>query len=167
MDEYKTYIYDRQFLRYEHVDPGDLTKQMALRKKCKPFKWFVEEVAPDVFKKYPPVIPHMAWGAIRSIHKRSHCIDDMSKIKNQHHPIGIYTCGQNETYPQQNQYFNLNFNHRIETIRDDACWQAINKSRVALSACTDGLDQKWNYDKVRASRFYTHWFTKLIFIDLA
>lgn len=167
MDEYKTYLYDRDFLRYEKVDPGDLTKQMALKKKCKPFKWFLEEVAPDVLKKYPPVVPHMAWGTIRSPHKRSHCVDDLSKKKDESAPIGIYSCGINDTYPQQNQYYSLNFNHRIETIKNDACWKAINKTRVALSSCTDDLEQKWSYDNVRASRFLAHRFTKLTFFDLA
>ena len=38
---------------------GDLTEQRAVqeRLKCKPFKWFMEEVAFDLPKVYPPVEP--------------------------------------------------------------------------------------------------------------
>jgi len=36
-----------------------MTDQLAIREKlhCKSFKWFMEEVAFDLVKKYPPVEP--------------------------------------------------------------------------------------------------------------
>ena len=41
------------------VDTGDISEQKAIRTKldCKPFKWFIEEVAFDLAKFYPPVEP--------------------------------------------------------------------------------------------------------------
>jgi polypeptide N-acetylgalactosaminyltransferase len=41
------------------VNPGDISKQLKIRKdlNCKPFKWFMEKVAFDLPKFYPPVIP--------------------------------------------------------------------------------------------------------------
>ncbi len=44
---------------YRDLDPGDISEQIALRKKleCKPFKWFMQEVAFDLYKHYPPVDP--------------------------------------------------------------------------------------------------------------
>lgn len=58
MDEYAQYLYKRR-PHYKDLDPGDLTKQKALREKlqCKPFKWFMENVAFDIVNKYPLVEP--------------------------------------------------------------------------------------------------------------
>ena len=41
------------------MDPGDISEQVALRKRlnCKPFKWFMKEVAFDLVRHYPPVEP--------------------------------------------------------------------------------------------------------------
>jgi len=58
MDDYKEYLYQRR-PHYRSIDPGDLTAQLAIREKlnCKPFSWFMKEVAFDLTKKYPPVEP--------------------------------------------------------------------------------------------------------------
>lgn len=58
MDEYAEYIYMRR-PHYRNIDPGDLTKQKALRDRlhCKPFKWFMENIAFDLPLKYPPIEP--------------------------------------------------------------------------------------------------------------
>ena len=51
MDEYKEYLYERKPY-YRNLDAGDLTDLLALRKKlnCKPFSWFMKEVAFDLPK---------------------------------------------------------------------------------------------------------------------
>ena len=58
MDEYAEHIYRRR-PHYRNIDPGDVTEQKAIREKlkCKSFKWFIEEIAFDLPKKYPPVEP--------------------------------------------------------------------------------------------------------------
>lgn len=58
MDEYAEYIYLRK-PHYRDLDPGDLTKQKGIREKlqCKPFKWFMEKIAFDLPRKYPPIEP--------------------------------------------------------------------------------------------------------------
>ncbi len=53
---------------YRDLDPGDISEQIALRKKleCKPFKWFMQEVAFDLYKHYPPIDPpDFVYGEIR------------------------------------------------------------------------------------------------------
>lgn len=58
MDEYAEYIYMRR-PHYRNIDPGDLTKQKEIREKlqCKPFKWFMKDIAFDLPLKYPPIEP--------------------------------------------------------------------------------------------------------------
>lgn len=58
MDEYAQYIYMRK-PEWEKLDPGDLSERREIRQrlKCKPFKWFMEEVAFDLTEKYPLIDP--------------------------------------------------------------------------------------------------------------
>jgi len=58
MDEYKEYLYKRR-PQYRNIDVGDISKQKELREKlhCKSFKWFMENIAFDLPKKYPPIEP--------------------------------------------------------------------------------------------------------------
>ena len=58
MDEYAEYLYQRR-PHYRSIDAGDLSEQRAIREKlkCKPFKWFMTEIAFDLPKYYPPVEP--------------------------------------------------------------------------------------------------------------
>lgn len=66
MDEYKEYIYQRKPERFARVDVGDISKQLAIKEKlqCKPFKYFLEVVAPDMLEKYPPVQIEFASGVV-------------------------------------------------------------------------------------------------------
>ncbi|XP_041808477.1 polypeptide N-acetylgalactosaminyltransferase 10-like [Chelmon rostratus] len=69
MDEYAEYVYQRR-PEYRHLSAGDMTAQKELRNRlnCKSFKWFMNEVAWDLPKHYPPVEPPAAaWGEIRSV----------------------------------------------------------------------------------------------------
>uniref|UniRef100_A0A668V9M9 Polypeptide N-acetylgalactosaminyltransferase n=1 Tax=Oreochromis aureus TaxID=47969 RepID=A0A668V9M9_OREAU len=58
MDEYAEYVYQRR-PEYRHLSAGDMTAQKELRTRlnCKSFKWFMNEVAWDLPKHYPPVEP--------------------------------------------------------------------------------------------------------------
>lgn len=66
MDEYKEFLYQRKPDRYERIDAGDVSKQLAIKKQlqCKPFKYFMEVVAPDMLEKYPPVQVEFASGSV-------------------------------------------------------------------------------------------------------
>jgi len=70
MDEYKNYLYANGDGIYERTDEGDISAQKAIRSKlkCKSFKWFMENVAFDLMKSYPPFDPpNYASGAIQNV----------------------------------------------------------------------------------------------------
>ena len=67
MDEYKEYLYLRR-PQYRNLEVGDLWAQHGIRErlKCKPFKWFMKNIAFDLPKKYPPIEPpDFASGEVR------------------------------------------------------------------------------------------------------
>lgn len=84
MDEYAEFLYKKR-PHYREIDPGDLKEQRAIRTKlnCKPFKWFMENVAFDLVKYYPPVEPQpLASGELRN--KASNlCVDTRYKGGNE------------------------------------------------------------------------------------
>jgi hypothetical protein len=59
-------LYSRKPSRYDKVDAGDISEQLAVKErlKCKPFKYFLEVVAPDMLEKYPPHQTEFAIGAV-------------------------------------------------------------------------------------------------------
>jgi len=65
-DEYKEFIYRRKPERFNRIDAGDISKQLAVKErlKCKPFKYFLEVVAPDMLEKYPPDQLEFASGVV-------------------------------------------------------------------------------------------------------
>lgn len=75
LDEYKQYFYRGDRARYEKIDAGDLTKQLAKKKSlnCKPYKYYVEVVAPDMLLYYPIQPYHFAAGSIKT-HATSRCV---------------------------------------------------------------------------------------------
>ncbi|XP_058802704.1 N-acetylgalactosaminyltransferase 6 [Phymastichus coffea] len=77
MDEYAEFVYRRK-PHLRTLDPGDLSEQKALRRRlrCRPFKWFIEEVAFDLVEAYPPVEPEdLAFGEVRSLGAGGLCLD--------------------------------------------------------------------------------------------
>lgn len=76
MDQYSEYVYQRR-PHLRNVDPGDLTEQRALRERlqCKSFDWFMKEIAFDLPKHYPPIVPSpAATGKIHKASDLSYCI---------------------------------------------------------------------------------------------
>lgn len=152
MDEYKEYVYKRQPMIYADLNAGDLSEQKALRERlqCKPFKWFMENVAFDFLDYFPVDEPSYAYGGIRNFGLRSHCIDTMSKDGSSQ--IGVYYCGQNITFPQLTQSFSLTIEHEIRERFEDRCWTSkYENNSVWFSFCEKShrpVEQLWKYDLV-------------------
>lgn len=70
LDEYKEVLYRADPDRFGKVDAGDLTKAKLVREKlkCKPFQYFLERIAPEMYTRYfyQAQFPgYFAWGGIR------------------------------------------------------------------------------------------------------
>ena len=65
-DEFKEYFYTREpAIRGYPI--GNITTQLDFRKKNCPhsFKWFMDNIAYEVYDKFPPPPPNQAWGEVR------------------------------------------------------------------------------------------------------
>ncbi|EDW73589.1 uncharacterized protein Dwil_GK16570 [Drosophila willistoni] len=151
MDEYKKYLYDHGDGIYDRVDAGDLTAQKAIRTKlkCKSFKWFMEEVAFDLMKSYPPIDPpDYASGAIQNVGDSSLCVDTHGLRK--HNRMGVYSCAEDLQKPQRNQFFQLSWKRDLRQRRKKDCldvqiWDA--NAPVWLWDCHGQQgNQYWFYD---------------------
>jgi hypothetical protein len=63
----KEYLYKRDPDRYARVSTGDISYQLYVkeRQQCKPFKYFLDVVAPDMKERYPlDEPPEFASGAV-------------------------------------------------------------------------------------------------------
>lgn len=166
MDEYKNHVYERQPELYAKLNPGDLSKQKALRRrlKCKPFKWYMENVAYDLLTHYPLEEPSFAFGAIKN-DRYNMCIDTMNKRG--YAPVELYPCANNISVPQLTQLFSFTLSHEIRIRFEPRCVlqrffepkNATNdkwKTEVYIHPCFDTpksremlqLTKKWKYDLV-------------------
>jgi hypothetical protein len=64
-DKFKEYFYTREPLA-RYLDMGDISEQLAMKErlKCKSFEWFMDNVAYDVYDKFPALPPNLHWGEV-------------------------------------------------------------------------------------------------------
>ncbi|PSN53588.1 putative polypeptide N-acetylgalactosaminyltransferase 10 [Blattella germanica] len=150
MDEYKEYLYKRR-PHYLVIDTGDISKQKALREKlhCKSFKWFMENVAFDLPKKYPPIEPpDFAQGEIRSVAAPELCVD--AQFKKEDEQIGMRDCIKDNSKSHGEQNFILTWHKDVRPKGRTICWDVSdpgNKAAVNLFPCHGMLgNQLWRYN---------------------
>lgn len=146
MDEYAEYIYKHR-PSYRNIDPGDISKQVELRQKlqCKPFKWFMEKVAFDLTKVYPPVEPNnFAEGAISSLLDKSYCIEAGSGSLSR---VRLGKCLKKNSSKQK---FKLTW-HKDIRFRDSQCFDVSvggDFAPVNFFQCHGAQgNQLWKYEK--------------------
>ena len=68
-DDFKNYFYTREPM-IKGYPIGNITKQQQFRKDNCPysFSWFMQNVAYEVYDKFPPLPPNVGWGEV------SHCV---------------------------------------------------------------------------------------------
>ncbi|XP_052872332.1 N-acetylgalactosaminyltransferase 6-like [Anopheles cruzii] len=148
MDEYARFLYESN-PQFDKTDAGDLTAQRELRDRlqCKPFRWFLEEVAPDLLPRYPVRDPQpFASGQVQSVADRRLCLDSLNHQAKE--PIGLYACSANRTHPQNNQFFTLSYHRDIRVRSNDKCLDAAKlNDEVVLFNCHESQgNQMWRYD---------------------
>ncbi|XP_014664811.1 PREDICTED: polypeptide N-acetylgalactosaminyltransferase-like 6 isoform X1 [Priapulus caudatus] len=161
MDEYKEFIYMRR-PHYKNLDSGDLTEQKKLRDKlgCKPFKWFMEEIAFDQPKKYPPrEPPDFATGEIRNPVSNL-CIDTQFRGSNER--FGLAPCIKEHQGQGGEQHFILTWHKDLRPFKRSVCFDVSAKqpgTPVILFHC-HGMqgNQQWKYN-YRTMQLY-HMVTK-------
>ncbi|CAG9855646.1 unnamed protein product [Phyllotreta striolata] len=151
MDEYAQYLYMRR-PQYKNLDPGDLTQQRAIRDQlhCKPFKWFMENVAFDLPLKYPPVEPgDFGFGEIRNLGAPELCVDSLFRERDQ--AVAVAPClsdagrkGKGE------QNFTLSWHKDLRVKGKSLCFDVSDpndKADVTLYPCHGSKgNQYWKYD---------------------
>ncbi|XP_026469893.1 N-acetylgalactosaminyltransferase 6-like [Ctenocephalides felis] len=153
MDEYKEYLYNRK-PHYRNIDAGDLTAQKAVRDKwnCKPFKWFIENIAFDLPQKYPPVEPDdFAKGEIRSAADTNLCVDTKNKPREVQFGLDFCKSDYGKTVTNAEQTFIWTWHSDIRPSGRSYCWDVPSpqdKATLSLYPCHGSKgNQLWNYDK--------------------
>ena len=64
-EEHKEYYYTREPMG-RGADIGNISRQLQFKKDhhCKSFKWFMENVAYEVYDKFPTLPANKAWGEV-------------------------------------------------------------------------------------------------------
>lgn len=152
MDEYKQYVYMRRPLIYSKLDVGDLRVQKALRTRlrCKPFKWFLQNVAFDLLKNFPLEEPSFAYGGIKNLGTNL-CADTISQSGPS--PIAVALCAENLAHPHLTQTFSLTLKHELRIRYEKLCWLNHIDNAVWFFPCASEVelpDEKmlWRYDQV-------------------
>ncbi|KAG7244869.1 hypothetical protein INR49_027916 [Caranx melampygus] len=140
---------------YRHLSAGDLTVQKEFRNRlnCKSFKWFMNEVAWDLPKYYPPVEPPAAaWGEIRNVGSGM-CLESNRLVSGS--PIRLESCvkGRVEVAWSHVQVFTFGWREDIRVgdplHTKKVCFDAVShNSPVTLYDC-HGMkgNQLWRYRK--------------------
>jgi polypeptide N-acetylgalactosaminyltransferase len=88
MDDYVEYYYRRE-PAIRTLNYGDITDRKKVRERlqCKPFQWFMENIAYDVLEKFPPPSKNLVWGEVkRTCHRlgfdRYRCSFSSAKTSN-------------------------------------------------------------------------------------
>uniref|UniRef100_A0A1A9X1Y8 Polypeptide N-acetylgalactosaminyltransferase n=1 Tax=Glossina brevipalpis TaxID=37001 RepID=A0A1A9X1Y8_9MUSC len=111
LDEYKDYLYEH-IPKLTGIYAGNLTSLKLKRKNlnCKNFKWFLETIAPDLLKIYPPITPiDFAEGAIQSLALPNLCLDAGKTSERQQLTEALQTCSPDLKYPYASQRWHLSF----------------------------------------------------------
>lgn len=138
-DKYKEYFYTREPLA-RYLDMGNISEQLNLKEKlkCKSFQWYMDNVAYDVFDKFPPLPANLFWGELRSVATDT-CLDAMG-----HQPPSIMGLQHCHGFGN-NQLIRLNAAGQLGV--GERCVEA-DRQGIKLAFCRLGtVDGPWQYNE--------------------
>jgi polypeptide N-acetylgalactosaminyltransferase len=144
LDHYKEFFYRGDQQRYAKIDVGDLTKQFELKEKlkCKPFKYFLDVVAPEMLEWYP-IVPHM-FAALAVKNLGSNMCLGLNK-SSYHIPIILDNCPADLSKPEHHSDFILTWDRSIKF--NDTNDQCLDAAKLNLFNCHhQGLNQHWKFN---------------------
>ncbi|KAG5666839.1 hypothetical protein PVAND_014849 [Polypedilum vanderplanki] len=169
MDEYAQYIYKRDEKKWNEIDVGDISHMMNLKKKlnCKPFKYFLDEVAPDMLDRYPYIEPpSFASGAIQSIANPQYCVDTLETEREKQ--VGIYRCRSNLVNPGWHQEFRLRNHRDISIEHSNSDCLDFNNKRILYYACKFNQENQYFRYDLKTQQIYcgSKWQNQCMDIDM-
>lgn len=146
--EYRKYFYTRE-PSVEGYPIGNITQQLEFKKdhKCKSFRWFLENVATEVYEKFPPPPPNKYWGEIK-LTNVSQCFDTHGQSVGGG-PIGVSTCH----HLGGNQLFRLN--EKGQLALGERCINA-QYDTLQIQFCDVQPVGPWKYSKKLKSIFHSN-----------
>ncbi|KAH9508603.1 N-acetylgalactosaminyltransferase 7 [Bulinus truncatus] len=141
-DEFKEYFYTREpsFRGYPF---GDITKQIAFKEQhhCKSFKWFMENVAYDVYEHYPAPPPNKAWGEIRFKDSKSNLCWDSGPMQEDNSKVSLKYCHGSG----HSQQYRLNVQGQIGI--GERCIEVKNGRNLMFTYCLPKPVGPWEWDQ--------------------
>lgn len=142
-DDYKKYFYRGDAERYAKIDVGDLSKQFELKRKlgCKPFKYFLDNIATEMLERYPLKPQYFATGSIQSLATKT-CIG-LPILQYHINPI-LVNCNENLEKPFKGSDYILTMEKSIKI--NDTNDQCLDANQMILDNCNhQGYYQHWIY----------------------
>lgn len=145
MDEYKTIVKRVMPPLPAGMELGPLDYMLNIREKhkCKTFKWYLENVYPEMFVPMDPSFMRYQ-GEIRNPAKKA-CIDTLGAT-GPGAPIGAYPC--HGSHGTQEFVFSRKGEVRVASMDYDTCVDAGGQTDVRIWSCHDQRgNQEWGYDE--------------------
>ncbi|XP_076464804.1 N-acetylgalactosaminyltransferase 7-like [Babylonia areolata] len=139
-EEFREYFYTREPI-VRGYPIGDVSKQRQFKEEhnCKSFKWFMDNVAYEVYDLYPLPPANKAWGEFKE-RRGDRCWDTMGEGMGGG-AIGVFYCH----HGGNNQYFRLNEAGQLGT--GEWCLRSENGDTIHIRRCDTQPSGPWAWDE--------------------
>lgn len=133
------------------IDVGSISREKTIKQglHCKPFRYFLEFVAPEMLERYPlEERGYFTKGTIRSKSSPNFCVEVSRESDNDNDMTGklvLNKCENNHVKPSTKQSFSLTWHRNIQNDIYDYC---IDNSLAIIECHFHGGNQLWKFDLV-------------------